>query len=313
MIAGRGESQHYSLWLAIKTVSLIAIYAAYGLLQERIIKGGYKNTTRGETSDDNVSSAPFLVLCNRLMSLTTGLVLVELRPANAESSLLPSTTSTSWRPQTWTRTMSARVARLRPASPFLYYALVAGLNNAATLSQYASLSYLSFTTSTLGKSAKMVPILILGYVVYGKRYKTRQWIGAGVVVLGIWGYLTSLPKVDINEEEQKKVVTTNWRGLACLLAYLFFDGLTSNIQERIFGKAQLGEETPTLMGITGGVIDQMVCLRLDPCTNADTSPRYGSIFSLLSLRAACSSSVLQPRQPLSSNSHWRLRLSNCTF
>ena len=262
MIAGRGEGQHHSLWLAIKTVSLIAIYAAYGLLQERIIKGRYKNTTHGETSDGNISSAPFLVLCNRLTSLTTGLVLAGLRPANAESSLLPSTTLNSWPPQTWTRMVSACVARLRPASPFLYYALVAGLNNAATLSQYASLSYLSFTTSTLGKSAKMVPVLILGYVVYGKRYKTRQWIGAAVVVLGIWGYLTSSPKIDMNGEEPKKVGTTNWRGIACLLAYLLFDGLTSNTQERIFGNAQLGEETPTLMGITGGVIDQMVCLQL---------------------------------------------------
>ena len=259
----------YLLPLSIKMISLIAIYATYGILQERIIKGHYKSTRAipgsldGEPSIDTFTSAPLLVFCNRLVSLATGVVLAQIQWANANYSQLPTTTSSSRRIRTVYGCISEQLYRIRPSSSFMSYAVVAGLNNAATLSQYASLSYLSFTTSTLGKSAKMVPVLVLGHLWYGKRYKCRQWIGAAVVILGIWGYLTSLLAIDMTRRKQEIVETSNLTGVGCLLAYLFFDGWTSTMQERLFGHAKGGEETSSLMGITPGIIDQMVCLNLN--------------------------------------------------
>ncbi|TAQ89113.1 hypothetical protein B7494_g2579 [Chlorociboria aeruginascens] len=250
MTGATSKARWHFLPLTIKTILLISIYSAYGLLQERIIKGNYTAIDGSET-DDTFRSAPFLVLCNRLTSLVTGLLLSQITSINSKSSLLPD--NSSGRQQTWIETLLARV---RPASPFIYYAAVAGLNNAATLSQYSSLSYLSFTTSTLGKSAKMVPVLIIGHLWYNKRYKVRQWIGAFLVILGIWGYLTSLPR----SEEIK--VTTNWIGVLCLLAYLLFDGLTSTMQEKLFGQAKNQDAAPSLMGITGGIVDQMIWVNL---------------------------------------------------
>jgi hypothetical protein len=183
---GPGKGRGYYLHLAIKTVTLIAIYATYGVLQERIIKGHYKNLKPvildGEIPNDAFTSPPFLVFCNRLVSLATGIVLAQIQWAKAHYSQLPTSASTPRRPQTWCKSISEQLSRIRPASSLLSYAIVAGLNNAATLSQYASLSYLSFTTSTLGKSAKMVPVLIIGHMWYGKRYKSRQWIGAAIVI-----------------------------------------------------------------------------------------------------------------------------------
>jgi adenosine 3'-phospho 5'-phosphosulfate transporter B2 len=262
MVDGPGLGRGYFLPLAIKTISLIAVYATYGVLQERIIKGHYSNLKNvildGEPPNDTFTSAPFLVLCNRLVSLTTGIVLAQIQWARSNYSPLPSNTSNSFRSKTWCSSLSEQMSRIRPASSFLSYAIVAGLNNAATLSQYSSLAYLSFTTSTLGKSAKMVPVLILGHMWYGKRYKTRQWIGAAIVILGIWGYLTSLLSIDMNRKQQEIVPTSNLIGIACLFAYLFFDGMTSTMQERLFGQAKGGEETSSLMGITSGIIDQMV-------------------------------------------------------
>jgi drug/metabolite transporter (DMT)-like permease len=228
----------------------------------RIIKGHYQNTKNeildGEPSNDTFTSAPFLVLSNRLVSLVTGIVLAQIQCAKANYSQLPTNASTSRQPQMWRELISEHVSRIRPSSAFLSYAIVAGLNNAATLSQYASLSYLSFTTATLGKSAKMIPVLILGHVWYGKRYKTRQWIGAVIVILGIWGYLTSLLSIDMNKKKQEIVPTSSLIGVGCLLVYLFFDGLTSTMQERLFGQAKSGEETSSVMGVTPGIIDQMV-------------------------------------------------------
>lgn len=258
MAAEAGKSKGYMVPLAIKTVSLIAIYALYGLLQERIIKGHYKSGDRegdGEASQDSFSSAPLLVLCNRLVSLVTGLALTRLQPA---ASYLPTTTSISPLPLSPSQKLSVAVARLKPTSPLFYYGLVAALNNAATLSQYASLSHLSFTTSTLGKSSKMVPVLIIGHLWYGKKYKPRQWFGAAVVILGIWGYLISLLNTDLSKDEKRKNIATSWIGILYLFSYLLFDGLTSTVQERLFGREKSAEEPSTMTGITGGIIDQMV-------------------------------------------------------
>ena len=257
----------YYLPLAIKTISLIAIYATYGVLQERIIKGHYDsvntailNNEESQPPNDSFTSAPFLVLCNRLVSLVTGIVLAQIQFAKAQYAELPSSSSsTPCRAQSWREAISEQLTRMRPSSNFLSYAIVAGLNNAATLAQYSSLAYLSFTTSTLGKSAKMVPVLIIGHLWYGKRYKTRQWVGVAIVILGIWGYLTSLMGVDdTDKKKQEMAPSTNVIGIACLLAYLFFDGLTSTMQERLFGQAKNREETSRMLGITPGIVDQMV-------------------------------------------------------
>jgi drug/metabolite transporter (DMT)-like permease len=278
MAFGPGKSDGYLVPLAIKTISLIAIYSTYGLLQERIIKGHYKSGNGGDSAD-TFASPPLLVLCNRLVSLVAGLALLRFQPSTA---YLPITSSTSPLPQTWEQRLSAQLARLKPASPLFYYALVAALNNAATLSQYASLSQLSFTTSTLGKSAKMVPVLIIGHVWYGKKYKPRQWVGAVIVIVGIWGYLSSLPTSDIGKDGKKRDHATNWIGVMYLFTYLLFDGLTSTMQERLFGHEKAAEEPSTLAGITGGIIDQMVSFELnyvDPIPLTIYITRFGSMLS----------------------------------
>ena len=287
MAFGPSKTGGYLAPLAIKTVSLIAIYSTYGLLQERIIKGHYKSGDEG--FEETFASPPLLVLCNRLVSLITGLALLRFQPS---ISYLPITSSPSLSSQTWEQKLSALMARLKPASPLFYYALVAALNNAATLSQYASLSHLSFTTSTLGKSAKMVPVLIIGHLWYGKKYKLRQWFGAFIVILGIWGYLSSLPKSELGKDGKKKDLTTNWMGVLYLFAYLLFDGLTSTMQERLFGHEKAAEEPSTLMGITGGIIDQMVCLQSRPKRLFQLTvcvTRFGSMRFHQSSRPACCS------------------------
>jgi adenosine 3'-phospho 5'-phosphosulfate transporter B2 len=256
-----GHARGHLLPLAFKTVSLITIYTTYGILQERIVKGNYNNSLENisihdEPASDTFTSTPFLILCNRLVSFATGIVLAQIQWATANPSLLPNNISRLGQPISWHEAISEQLTR--SPSSFFSYAVVAGLNNAATLSQYSSLSYLSFTTLTLGKSAKMLPVLILGHMWYGKRYKYRQWIGAAIVILGIWGYLTSPLSIDMKAKKEEIVPKSTFIGVGCLLAYLFFDGLTSTMQERLFGQAKRGEETSSLLGMTPGIIDQMV-------------------------------------------------------
>lgn len=262
----RRNKEDNLLVFLLHSITLIIIYAAYGLFQERILKRPYKfRGPSGNFEDGFFDSAPLLVVYNRLVSLITGILLVYSLPTHVTSWPLEKIDEgpekddigrTQQFPlKSW---ILASPHRLRPSSPLSHYALVAFLNNLATLSQYMSLEHLSFTTTTLGKCAKMVPVLVLGYLVYGKRYKRREYVGTMVVVAGIWAYLICLGATA--KMTKNTSVVPNWIGTLLLLSYLFFDGMTSTTQENLFGKAKRGQ-TVSYMGLNRAVLDQMVACK----------------------------------------------------
>jgi adenosine 3'-phospho 5'-phosphosulfate transporter B2 len=50
------------------------------------------------------------------------------------------------------------------------YAAISLSNVVATWCQYEALKYVSFPTQTLGKCGKMIPVMIMGAILSGKRY-----------------------------------------------------------------------------------------------------------------------------------------------
>lgn len=62
--------------------------------------------------------------------------------------------------------------------------LGAASNVVATFCQYEALKYVSFPVQTLGKCAKMIPVMIWGTAVNGKSYKAKDYIVALLVTMG---------------------------------------------------------------------------------------------------------------------------------
>ena len=54
----------------------------------------------------------------------------------------------------------------------------------ATFCQYEALKHVSFPFQTLGKCAKMIPVMAWGSLVGGKRYRPRDYFIAGLVTAG---------------------------------------------------------------------------------------------------------------------------------
>lgn len=66
---------------------------------------------------------------------------------------------------------------LRPVAPPQAYAAVSVSNVVATFCQYEALKHVSFPLQTLGKCAKMIPVMIWGTVIMRKRYsKSIRWL-----------------------------------------------------------------------------------------------------------------------------------------
>jgi len=89
-----------------------------------------------------------LVLCNRLVTVA---VAATLLVANGQDT--------------------------RPVAPPQAYAAVSVSNVVATFCQYEALKHVSFPLQTLGKCAKMIPVMIWGTLIMRKQYsKLKLWL-----------------------------------------------------------------------------------------------------------------------------------------
>merc|ERR1719440_1270048 len=81
-------------------------------------------------------------------------------------------------------TTVVRKEDIRPAAPLYCYVLVSLSNVVATTCQYEALKYVSFPVQTLAKCAKMIPVMVWGLIILGKRYNSKDYLLTLVVTLG---------------------------------------------------------------------------------------------------------------------------------
>lgn len=169
----------------------------YGVLQERIISQPY-----------GVSGAPqrfrnsiFLVFVNRLFAI---LLAVAMVIANGES--------------------------FKNSAPLWKYGLISLTNVYASACQYEALKHINFSVQMLGKSFKMMPVMMWGMVISGKRFPVTDWVVATAVTLGVTEFLLSGPITS-------NVYDANTsRGFTLLVMFLALDGFTSTFQEKLFNQ-----------------------------------------------------------------------------
>ena len=149
----------------------IVTLGVYGVLQQRIMTIPYSSVGKEGYPDAIFTSSIFLVFSNRLFSLVVGFVaLAYTRPKGM------SLFSREW----WW-----------PHSNLENYMCVALSNLISTLCQYEVLKYLTFAMSTLAKAAKILPTMLWGYVLHGKRFQTSKYFSAIIVTAGCFLFLSN--------------------------------------------------------------------------------------------------------------------------
>jgi len=164
----------------------------YGILQERIMTAPYGDPPLRFT--DSV----FLVFCNRFVAFVFAICMV----AGKGESFVNS-------------------------APLWKYLAVSFSNVYASTCQYEALKYVSFPVQMLGKSFKMMPVMVWGMIVSGKRYGVTDWLIAGAVTGGVTEFLMTGP-ISSNDDSSSKY------GLMLLGGFLVLDGFTSTFQEKLF-------------------------------------------------------------------------------
>ena len=110
----------------------------------------------------------------------------------------------------------------------LLYLAISFSNVAASTCQYEALRYVSFPVQMLGKSFKMMPVMVWGLLISSKRYTALDWMVALAVTGGVTEFLMT------GNIDAKHSAGNSTYGLFLLVAFLCFDGFTSTFQEKLF-------------------------------------------------------------------------------
>ncbi len=123
---------------------------------------------------------------------------------------------------------------LAPVAPPQAYAAVSVSNVVATFCQYEALKHVSFPVQTLGKCAKMIPVMIWGSVIMRKKYNSKDYGVAAAVTLGCSLFI-------MTGEVTSKHAGSNSSmfGVMLMMGYLAFDGFTSTFQDKLFKGYQM--------------------------------------------------------------------------
>jgi len=173
-------------------LGIIFCLGLYGVIQERIMSVPYE----GELFKVSV----FLVLCNRLVAILYSLGMITSKSEDC-----------------------------RNKAPIWKYLAISFSNVAATWSQYEALRYVSFPVQMLGKSFKMMPVMVWGILISRKQYKTADWLIASAVTGGVTQFLLT---GEISAKHAGKGNSSY--GLMLMMVYLACDSFTSTFQEKLF-------------------------------------------------------------------------------
>eukprot|EP00416_Gambierdiscus_australes_P033094 CAMPEP_0171093614 /NCGR_PEP_ID=MMETSP0766_2-20121228/39184_1 /TAXON_ID=439317 /ORGANISM="Gambierdiscus australes, Strain CAWD 149" /LENGTH=318 /DNA_ID=CAMNT_0011552091 /DNA_START=154 /DNA_END=1110 /DNA_ORIENTATION=+ len=114
------------------------------------------------------------------------------------------------------------------SAPLWKYVFISVTAVAASICQYEALKYISFAVQMLGKSCKMVPVMLWGMMISGKTYVTVDWVTSLVVTGFVAEFLLT---GDITAENNQG---TSTYGLLMLVGFVALDGFTATFQEKLF-------------------------------------------------------------------------------
>ncbi|GLC44683.1 hypothetical protein PLESTB_000974700 [Pleodorina starrii] len=181
-------------------VGIVGCLMLYGVLQERIMTMPFGEGAAGEVFKYSL----FLVLCNRLTTCAVAIVML---------------------------VHDGKYQEIKPVAPIWTYFAVSLSNVIATTCQYEALKYVSFPVQTLGKCAKMLPVMLWGIVMLRKKYKAADW-GLALVITG--GCTVFLLTGEVKSKVSESLWHSSVYGIALMLGYLGFDGFTSTFQDKLF-------------------------------------------------------------------------------
>ena len=183
-----------ALRLSICAAGIQVSYLLWGLMQERIMTKPYE-------SGERFNSSKFLVFANRFLALFAAWAVMQLTGESVKTSAL--------------------------GTPLYKFSFSSVSNIMSSVCQYEALKFVSFPTQVLAKSCKMVPVMLMGYVVSRRVHTAFEYL----VAIGVTAGAAMFKLYETNDAPVKN--TELW-GIILIVAYMACDSFTSNWQASVF-------------------------------------------------------------------------------
>lgn len=102
---------------------------------------------------------------------------------------------------------------------------------------FAALRRLSYPTMILGKSCKLLPVMLMNVVVGGKRFTPIKYLTVLLITVGVGTFMLWDPKGG-NKASQ----SNSWLGLSLLIVNLAFDGVINAWQDGLFVRWRISSQ-----------------------------------------------------------------------
>ena len=201
--------------LAFAVAGIFFAFGAFAVLQEDV----YRTSYAGERF-----SATFLVLIvERSVNTAVGALgaLLLARPDGGDESA--------------DRVRSSRSEKKTPFRVPVAAIATSGVSQMLAMAfANEALRFVSFPTQVLGKSCKMIPVMI-GGVVAGRKYRASQYAQVAVVTAGVVAFNLGKPRRDARSPSHSgaPVAEDSAYGLALIAASLAMDLVTAALQDRV--------------------------------------------------------------------------------
>ncbi|THD20645.1 Adenosine 3'-phospho 5'-phosphosulfate transporter [Fasciola hepatica] len=195
--------------LAICVFGLQISYVMWGVMQERIMTRDYDGQMFG--------SSQFLVFCNRIVTLFIVLPIHWLRLG-----------------------VECNPFELGHRAPFFEFSFASVSNILSSWCQYEALKYVTFPTQVISKACKIIPVMLMGWIIQRRTYSSLEYITGGLISIGLSTFLLSDSKEWIAPPGQQH--HSSWVALSggiLISGYMMMDSFTSNWQDRLFRKYHL--------------------------------------------------------------------------
>ncbi|RHZ88498.1 hypothetical protein Glove_22g194 [Diversispora epigaea] len=118
---------------------------------------------------------------------------------------------------------------------------------------YASLKHIDYLTLVLGKSCKLIPVMLMNIILYRKKFPLYKYVVVTLITLGVSGFMILHP---VSENKKKAAVaTSSFYGLALLTINLLIDGVTNSTQDDIFHKYKIsGQQMMFFMNLFSTIL-----------------------------------------------------------
>ncbi|CCI49424.1 unnamed protein product [Albugo candida] len=188
-------------------------YLSYGIFQENIFR--YK-----DSNNQKFTSTLFLLfiqcVTNSLVAYVGKIVIpCACRTIFVISSILA---TFFWKPE-------------KPTLPLKPFAFTAFAYLGAMLCSNEALKHVSYPTQALGKSCKMIPVMLMGVLLGNKKYSMQEYLCVVLITLGITMF--QLGKMATASSGKHSTQENSFYGLFLLFASLTLDGVSGPKQEQL--------------------------------------------------------------------------------